>query len=625
MSRITLSFLCVLVGYAALGQVGIGTNNPNPKSVLELTSPTNNQGFLVPRLTTAQRTSIAPTATDKGLLVFDTDTNKFHFWSGTAWVIIDDATGTDNQTLNFTSPNLTISGGNTINLSGINTDSQSLTYVPASGLLSISGGNNVTITGTLPGGTAGGDLTGTYPNPIILNNAITSAKIADGTITNADILDGTIATTDVANGAITDAKVTNIAPSKLLQGGATANQVLKWNGTSWAPETDNSGTDNQTLTFTPASGLLSISSGNNVTISGIVPGGTAGGDLTGTYPNPSISNNSITSSKILDATITVADLSDGSVNTNKIIDGTITNTDISATAGIGVSKLGAGTNGQVLLTAAGVPTWTTPSFSPAGVAGGDLTGTYPNPTVANNTITSAKIVDGTITSTDILDATIATADLANGSVTDTKIANIAPSKILQGGATANQVLKWNGTAWAPGADNTGSGVSGSGSGNQVTYWSGTSSVTGNSNFVWDDKDGRLGVNTSTPRGNLHVNGSQFASTTVLPASTNVYEIKPTDYIVIAAPTSTAKPMDVILPLSNSNLGMILIIRTFGTNASSGARVSLIDPKDRLDLIESGSYFLIYNNDANTYSYCITVVATEVGWVTIGRDRNGLTN
>jgi len=110
-------------------------------------------------------------------------------------------------------------------------------------------------------------------------------------------------------------------------------------------------------------------------------GSAAGGDLTGTYPNPDIAPG-------------VVDLT--TVNTGLIESGISGGS--AATTAVALRRLGTGANDA----AAGNDSRFTDSRAPSGAAGGDLAGsTYPNPVIANGAITSAKIFDGTITDTDV--------------------------------------------------------------------------------------------------------------------------------------------------------------------------------------------------------------------------------
>ncbi len=83
--------IALLCSFNAKSQsVGIGTENPNANAILELVAPDNNQGLLVPRLSTSERTATTFTnnlsAADNGLMVYDEDENKFFFWINSQWV-----------------------------------------------------------------------------------------------------------------------------------------------------------------------------------------------------------------------------------------------------------------------------------------------------------------------------------------------------------------------------------------------------------------------------------------------------------------------------------------------------------------------------------------------------------
>ncbi|MBV6647709.1 MAG: hypothetical protein KI790_19780, partial [Cyclobacteriaceae bacterium] len=293
----------VFLGFSGHSQnsVGIGTETPNPNAVLELVSPTADQGFLVPRMTTAQRTDNSfvsqLTSTDNGLMVFDTDDGAFYFWLVNQWfpmvgtqlsagngiliqndqivntgdldstneiqdislngsdlILSEDATpvdlapfldNTDAQTLALAGTDLSVSNGNTVSLAsiqdGTGTDNQDLAL----------SGNSLTLTND----TSPVDLTGYLDNTdgqgLSYNDVSFSLSIDNGNsvdlsslaVDNVDDADA-----DAANELLSGA-VLNGTDLELTDAGGTTVVAL-------ASLQDGTGTDNQDLAL----------SGNSLTL-----------------------------------------------------------------------------------------------------------------------------------------------------------------------------------------------------------------------------------------------------------------------------------------------------------------------------------------------------------------------
>ena len=80
-----------------LGNLGVGTSSPNANAILDVSSTT--KAFMPPRMTTAQKNSVAsPTA---GMVVYDTDMASLSVYNGTAWTTTN-TMAVSTKTANYT-------------------------------------------------------------------------------------------------------------------------------------------------------------------------------------------------------------------------------------------------------------------------------------------------------------------------------------------------------------------------------------------------------------------------------------------------------------------------------------------------------------------------------------------
>ena len=300
----------------------------------------------------------------------------------------------------------------------------------------------------------------------INNSAVTNAKLADNSVTTAKIMDGEVMTADIANLNVTTAKIAdaNVTTGKIADANVTTIKIA-----------DNAITtakilDGDVMTADLANG--------SVTSAKILDGEVMTADLaTNSVTTPKIADGSVTTAKILDGDVQTVDLANKAVtNTkidedavtgNKVLNGSLSSLDLDATgvaAGIygdpsalpstiDVPEYKVDAQGRILTSKENSYTVISAStiFNESPVSDITVDGTYDNldlqikpgvvgtTELADNSVTSAKIVDGTIVTADLADNSITSLKIIDGSVTsadiaDGTIANIdlAPNSVATG-------------------------------------------------------------------------------------------------------------------------------------------------------------------------------------------------
>lgn len=318
----------------------------------------------------------------------------------------------------------------------------------------------------------------------IVNYSITSSKIADSAITSNKLVNEAVTTDKIRNLSVTNSKIADgaITFDKIANNAVTTTKIL----------------DSAITSAKIADGTIqTVDLANNI------------------ITTPKIVDSAITTEKINDAAVVNSKLATDSVSTEKIVNLNITNEKLGpqsvTTDKIGDKQITTATINDLAVTNAkiGPKAVTSDKIGDSEVTTVNINNlAVTTAKIDNLAVTTGKIADLNVTTAKIDNSAVTTAKIADGNVTDAKIASVSGTKVtgnipglstgftgalagdvtggqsttrvqsIQGRAVANvnpggnQILKWNGSQWAPGNDdntittvNAGTGLIGGGTGN----------------------------------------------------------------------------------------------------------------------------------------------------------------